>query len=70
MKSLHASTDLCSEPDDVEKLLANGKDGQILSLLQQSFLLCELAAGFILLLHVIGKLLLRSEIKLLKCHHY
>lgn len=47
-------------PYDVKKLLSNCKYGQILSLFQQSLLLCKLTVGFTFFFHVVGKLLLSS----------
>lgn len=47
-------------PYDVKKLLSDCKYGQILSLFQQSLLLCELTVCFTFFFHVVGKLLLSS----------
>lgn len=48
------------QPYYVEKLLSDGKYGQILSLLQKTLLFGKITAGLALFLHVICKLLLRS----------
>lgn len=47
-------------PYDVKKLLSDCKYRQILSLFQQSLLLCKLTVGFTFFFHVVGKLLLSS----------
>lgn len=48
-------------PDNRQKLLLHSKDRQVLPLLHKGLFLRELAAGFALLFHVIGKLLLCPE---------
>lgn len=49
-----------SLPYDVEKLLSDCENGQILSLFQQSLLLCKLTVGLTFFFHVVSKLLLSS----------
>lgn len=55
------TSSLAALPEDGEQLLLHSKDGQILSLLQDRFLLRKLAAGFTFFFHVFSKLLLSSK---------
>lgn len=48
-------------PEDGQQLLLHSKDGQILSLFQDRFLLGKLTAGFAFFFHVFSKLLLSPK---------
>lgn len=52
---------LTTVPEDGEQLLLHSKDGQILSLLQDRFLLGKLTPCFTFFFHVFSKLLLSPK---------